>query len=71
VVTYSVCAPHPILHMAHHPIIHMPPHMVFQMELNMALHMVLLCKMEFVCFVVDVLSIALKLRTSNNHGEQE
>jgi hypothetical protein len=47
-VTYSVCTPHLILHMAHHPVVHMAPHMVFQMELHMtlhmALHMVLLCK---------------------------
>jgi hypothetical protein len=75
VVTYYVCAPHLILHMARHPVIHMAPHMVFQMALHttlhMVLHMVLLCKMEFVHIVMDVLSIALSLNTSDSHGEQE
>ena len=67
VVTYYVCAPHLILHMACHPFIHMAPHMVFQI----ALHMVLLCKMEFVHLVMDVLSIVLSLNTFDSHSEQK
>jgi hypothetical protein len=72
-VIYSVCEPHPILHMARHLVIHKAPYMVFQMTLHttlhMELHMVLLCKMEFVHHVMDVLSIALSLKTFDSHTE--
>jgi hypothetical protein len=65
-VIYCVYAPHSILNMARHPVVHMAAHMVFQMELHttlhMALHTVLLCEMKFDHPVMDVLSIALRLK---------
>jgi hypothetical protein len=47
VVIYSICIPHPILHMALHLVFQMALHPVFRMVLQMALHSNLVCKWKY------------------------